>query len=40
LGTSPIFLIIGLVLGLAAAAYGVYTTIKPLFSNNHDKGDS
>ena len=40
LGTSPVFLIIGISLGVAVAVYGVYTTIKPFFDNNHDKGDS
>ena len=40
LGTGPIFLIIGIILGLAAAAYGVYSAIKPFFKQYQDKGDS
>jgi ATP synthase protein I len=40
LGTGPFFLIIGLLFGLAVAGYGVYATLKPFFSNNHNEGDS
>jgi F0F1-type ATP synthase assembly protein I len=40
LGTSPVFLIIGILFGVAVAVYGVYATIKPFFGNNHNKGDS
>ena len=39
LGTRPIFLILGIVLGLAAAGYGVYAVFKPFFSNNQGKGE-
>lgn len=28
LGTSPVFLIVGLLLGLSAGVYGVYLTLK------------
>ncbi len=38
-GKRPIFVIIGLVIGLILAAYGVYTMIKPLMNNNNDKQD-
>ena len=40
LGTGPIFLITGILLGLTVAGYGVYAAIKPFFSNNQGKGDS
>ena len=40
LGTGPIFLIIGIISGLAVAGYGVYAAFKPFFSNNQGKGDS
>ena len=39
LGTRPIFLILGIVLGLAVAGYGVYAVFKPFFSNNQGKGE-
>lgn len=35
-GKRPVFLIIGLVLGLILAFYGVYRMIKPLMNNKND----
>ena len=40
LGTEPIFLITGIILGLVVAGYGTYSAFKPFFNNNEDKGDS
>ena len=39
LGTRPVFLIVGIVVGLGVAAYGTYATFKPFFSNNQGKGE-
>jgi F0F1-type ATP synthase assembly protein I len=36
-GKKPLFMIIGLVLGLIIAVYGVYRMIRPLMKNNQDK---
>ena len=36
-GKKPLFMIIGLVLGLVIAVYGVYRMIRPLMKNNQDK---
>ena len=40
LGTRPLFIIIGLVIGIAAAVYGVYQMFFPFINNNRGKGDS
>ena len=37
LNTKPVFMIIGLVVGLVVAAYGVYQMLRPLWSNKKDK---
>ena len=37
--TKPLFVIIGLVLGLIVAGYGVYRMLLPLISNKRNKGD-
>jgi ATP synthase protein I len=37
LNTKPLFMIGGLVVGLAVAVYGVYQMIRPLMSNKQDK---
>ena len=37
LNTKPIFMIGGLFLGLAVAAYGVYQMLRPLISDRQDK---
>ncbi len=37
LNTGPLFMIGGLLVGLAVAIYGVYRMIQPLMSNKHDK---
>ena len=39
LGTKPLFLIAGIILGLVVAGYGAYQMVKPLMSNNRDKGE-
>ena len=36
-GKRPLFMIIGLVVGLVIAVYGVYRMIKPLIKNNQEK---
>ncbi|MFC1846549.1 AtpZ/AtpI family protein [Chloroflexota bacterium] len=40
INTKPLFVIIGLILGIVVAFYGVYTMIKPLISNGQDKEDA
>ena len=37
LGTSPLFMIGGLLVGLAAAFVGVFRMIKPLINDKQDK---
>jgi ATP synthase protein I len=37
LNVSPLFMIGGLLVGLAVAVYGVYRMIKPLMNNKPDK---
>ena len=37
LNTKPIFMIVGLLIGLVVAVYGVYQMLRPLMSNKHDK---
>ena len=34
---KPLFMIVGLVVGLVVAFYGVYRMIRPLMSNRQDK---
>jgi ATP synthase protein I len=36
-GKKPLFMIIGLLVGLAIAVYGVYRMIRPLMDNHQDK---
>jgi len=36
-GTKPILVIVGLLLGLAVAFYGVYRMLLPLLRNKRDK---
>ena len=38
-GKRPLYMIIGLVVGLVIAVYGVYRMIKPLIKSNQDKGN-
>jgi F0F1-type ATP synthase assembly protein I len=37
---KPLFMIIGLVVGLVVAFYGVYQMIRPLMSDKRDKENS
>ena len=37
-GKQPLFIILGLLLGLALAFYGAYTMIKPLLNNKKKNG--
>ena len=37
---SPLFVVAGLLLGLALAGYGVYSMIRPLMDNRRDKEHS
>jgi ATP synthase protein I len=37
LGTRPLFMIGGLLLGVVAAFYGLYRMLKPLMNNRQDK---
>jgi F0F1-type ATP synthase assembly protein I len=36
-GEKPLFLIVGLLVGLVVATYGVYQMIRPLMDNRRDK---
>ncbi len=38
--TKPILVIVGLILGIAIAFYGVYRMILPNISNKRNKGES
>lgn len=40
LNSAPLFLIIGLLLGIVVAFYGVYTMLRPLMDDKQDKGNS
>jgi ATP synthase protein I len=40
LNTEPLFLIIGLILGIVVAFYGVYIMLRPLMKDKQDKGNS
>ena len=40
LNTQPILVIVGLLLGIAIAFYGVYRMLLPLISNKGKKGES
>ena len=37
--TRPLFIIIGLIIGLIVAGYGVYQMLLPLIRNKQDKED-
>lgn len=39
-GTKPVFTIIGLVIGVITAVYGVYKMILPFIKNKQGKGDA
>ena len=39
-GTAPIMVIVGLILGLVVAFYGVYRMLLPLMRSNRDKEDN
>ncbi|OGO42660.1 MAG: hypothetical protein A2137_00405 [Chloroflexi bacterium RBG_16_58_8] len=36
-GKRPLIMLIGLLVGLVVAVYGVYRMIQPLMGNKHDK---
>lgn len=38
--TNPIFIVVGLILGLIVAGYGVYQMLQPLLKNKDGKGDN
>jgi len=38
-GTKPLFVIVGLILGLIVAFYGVYQMLLPLIRNKQNKED-
>ena len=40
LNSAPLFLIIGLLLGIVVAFYGVYTMLRPFMDDKQDKGNS
>ena len=40
LNTGPLFIILGLLLGLGLAIIGVYRMIRPLMDNHQDKENS
>ena len=37
LNTKPVFMLVGLVLGIVVAGYGVYQMLLPLLGNKRDK---
>ncbi|MFC1921191.1 AtpZ/AtpI family protein [Chloroflexota bacterium] len=39
-GTRPVFLVIGLVLGIAFAFFGVYNILKPIMDNMKNGGEN
>ena len=39
-GIKPLFVIVGLILGLIVAGYGVYQMLLPLIMNKQNKEDS
>jgi len=39
-GTEPLWLIVGLFVGLAVAFYSVYTMLRPFLDDKRDKGNS
>ena len=40
LNSAPLFLIIGLILGIVVAFYGVYTMLRPFVDDKQNKGNS
>ena len=40
LNSEPVFLIVGLLLGIVVAFYGVYIMLRPLMNDKQDKGNS
>ncbi len=38
-GTKPLWLIVGLVLGIVVAVYGVYQMLLPLIKDTNDRED-
>ena len=38
-GTKPLWVIVGLVLGVVVAVYGVYQMLLPLIKNKNDRED-
>ena len=40
INTKPLFVIIGLILGIIVAVYGVYHMIMPLINDRQDKEDA
>ena len=38
-GTKPLWVIVGLVLGIVVAVYGVYQMLLPLIKNKNDRED-
>jgi len=40
LNTGPILVIVGLILGIVDAFYGVYRMLLPFLSNKRDRGNS
>jgi len=38
--TRPILVIVGLILGIVVAFYGVYTMLRPFIRNKQNKGES
>jgi F0F1-type ATP synthase assembly protein I len=40
MGSEPVWTIVGLVLGIVVAFYGVYVMVRPFIRNEQDKGNS
>ena len=40
MNSEPVWLIVGLILGIAVAIFGVYSMLKPFLGNNQNGGNS
>ena len=39
LDSEPVWIIVGLILGIVVAFYGVYTMLRPFIDNKQDRGN-
>ncbi len=40
LNSEPVFLLVGLILGIVTAFYGVYSMLRPLLHDKNNKGNN